>query len=441
MRAALPPSTGFESFHKALSGLYKRGDRGVSLDRHDTPAFSEEVWRKFVEHIYNAKGFTPDMLASPGIKAAIDETCGILTQAVDSVITRKVPKELTDRLHNDTFLFSGFKTFHEAREISSLLLDTETGSFKSFDKFFDDVRSINAAYNRNYLQAEYNFAVQSTQMAVKWSDFEQDGDRYLLQYRTAGDGLVRPEHQALHNTTLPIGDPFWNEYTPPLGWNCRCTVVQVNRGKYPESDSAAAIRAGEEATAKPKQKIFRFNPGKTGKVFPPKHPYFPKGCGDCRYRAQRRLGYKPNNQMCQACTVLANILNDGQTNTQQLRDRYFKPMSALYQKKVQVGGNGHLMSVGFNRYGNKHVFGDVLRGKNDLQFTDLLYIDQLLAQADFVKKSKLYKTRKDDIKRFYYYKTVYNGNTMYLHVAEEDFTTKRGKFKHKRYLYSITRKL
>ena len=225
-------------------------------------------------YIYAAKAFTPEMLEAPDIRAAIDETCRILTRAVDSKITQKVPPELVEHLRNDTFLFSGFKTFHEAREVSSLLLDTETGTFKQFDKFLEEVKTINSRYNHNYLRAEYNFAVQSTQMAVRWHDFEQDGDRYLLQYRTANDGLVRPEHQVLHNTTLPISDPFWDSYTPPLGWNCRCTVVQVNRGKYPESDSAAAIRAGEAATAKPKQQIFRFNPGKTGTVFPPKHPYY-----------------------------------------------------------------------------------------------------------------------------------------------------------------------
>lgn len=274
------------------------------------PGFSEDVWKRLVEYIFVAKEFTPDMLSAPEVRSAIDETCRILTHGVDSAIKRQVPQELIDHLHNDTFLFSGFKTYHTAREISAMLLDPETGSFNNFDKFFNEVRSIDERYNHAYLKAEYNFAVQSTQMAVKWHDFEQDGDRYLLQYRTANDGNVRPEHQALHNTTLPIGDPFWNDYTPPLGWNCRCTVVQVRRDKYPESDSATAIRAGEAATAKPKQRIFRFNPGKTERVFPPKHPYLPKGCGDCQYRKQRRLGYNPDNPMCQACRAIQKCLQD-----------------------------------------------------------------------------------------------------------------------------------
>ena len=46
-------------------------------------------------------------------------------------------------------------------------------------------------------------------MAAKWHDFEQDGDRYYLQYRTAGDDKVREEHAALNGTTLPPSDPFW----------------------------------------------------------------------------------------------------------------------------------------------------------------------------------------------------------------------------------------
>lgn len=305
-----PPKISFAGFHEALENLYAGVPRTVTLaaDGDSRRSFSPKVWRRMVKRIHEAKGFTPDMLADPDIRAAVDETYRVLSLGVDSAITRQVPQELTDHLKNDTFLFSGFKTYHEAREVSQLLLDEESGSFKSFDRFFEDVQSVHECYNERYLEAEYNFAVQSTQMAVKWKEFEADGDRYLLQYRTANDGLVRPEHQALHNTTLPIGDPFWDSYTPPLGWNCRCTVVQVGRGKYPESDSAEAIRAGEAATAKPKQRIFRFNPGKTGRVFPPKHPYFPKGCGDCRYRAQRRLAYKPDNPMCQACNVLAKCM-------------------------------------------------------------------------------------------------------------------------------------
>ncbi|MEG1673359.1 MAG: hypothetical protein RR298_07570, partial [Alistipes sp.] len=77
----------------------------------------------------------------------------------------------------------------------------------------------------------------------------------------------------LHNITLPPSDPFWSQFLPPNGWNCRCTVVQVRKNKYPTSDSAKAIEIGESITAEPKAQMFRFNPGKELKLFPDKHPY------------------------------------------------------------------------------------------------------------------------------------------------------------------------
>lgn len=102
--------------------------------------------------------------------------------------------------------------------------------------------------------------------------------------------------------TLPIDDKFWDSYLPPLGWRCRCTVVQVRKGKYPVSDSDAACSVGEHATSLPKQKIFRFNPGKTGKVFPPKHPYLPKGCGNCTRKLL--LSYNPESDKCKGCAII-----------------------------------------------------------------------------------------------------------------------------------------
>ena len=60
---------------------------------------------------------------------------------------------------------------------------------------------------------------------------------------------------------------------PPNGWNCRCTAVQVRRGKYPNIDVAEALALGEEATADDKRGMLRFNPGKLGKTFPDYNPY------------------------------------------------------------------------------------------------------------------------------------------------------------------------
>lgn len=218
------------------------------------------------------------MLSEPEPLALISATHDVLAEELVH-LERNIPDAMARALDENIFLFSGFKTYHEMNDASRLLKDDD-GGFKPFDRFLQDVKAIDAQYNQNYLYAEYNFAMASTQMAAKWADIERDGDEYDLQYRTALDGLVRPEHAALEGITLPPSDKFWNEYYPPNGWNCRCTAVQVLKDKYPTSDSDQACAAGERATTRigkngeNRAAMFRFNPGKAGKVFPPKHPYY-----------------------------------------------------------------------------------------------------------------------------------------------------------------------
>ncbi len=145
----------------------------------------------------------------------------------------------------------------------------------------NDVRSIDRTYISNYLRAEYNFITASAEMAAKWDRFMEDGDRYYLQYRTQKDDKVRPEHAALDGVTLPPSDPFWADFYPPNGWNCRCAVVQVRKSKYPATSHAEAMRLGDEALQRDTKGIFRFNPGLEQKTVPDYNPYTIRRCRDC----------------------------------------------------------------------------------------------------------------------------------------------------------------
>ncbi len=96
---------------------------------------------------------------------------------------------------------------------------------------------------------------------------------------------MREDHAALAGTTLPKTDPFWDSYYPPNGWRCRCVAVEVLARNNKRSDSKEAIEKGEKATTQinkagaNKLAMFRFNPGKQQKLFPPKNSYMPRGCG------------------------------------------------------------------------------------------------------------------------------------------------------------------
>ena len=214
------------------------------------------------------------MMEEEPVADMVRETYRIIRKAMDKgVADNVIPAAMARKLDNSAFLFSGFKTAQELKE-ASLLLREKDGTVKGFSRFLTDIRRIDANYNVRYLEAEYNFAVSSAQMAASWAEVSQDGDLYNLQYRTAGDDHVREEHRALNDVTLPPSNDFWRYYYPPNDWNCRCTAVQVLKGKYPTSDDKQAIQAGDRMTDTPKKRIFRFNPGIDGQLFPPKHPYY-----------------------------------------------------------------------------------------------------------------------------------------------------------------------
>lgn len=166
----------------------------------------------------------------------------------------------------------------------------------------NDVQKIDKIYNSHYLRAEYNFVQSSAEMAAKWERISEDGDRCNLQYRTAGDGKVRPEHAALNGVTLPPSDPFWEEYYPPNGWNCRCTVVQVRKSKYPETPRDEAMARGEDALQRDTKGIFHFNPGKEQKSMPDYNPYTIRRCRDCDVaKGKAKLARPLDNELCDAC--------------------------------------------------------------------------------------------------------------------------------------------
>ncbi len=129
------------------------------------------------------------------------------------------------------------------------------------------------------MEAEYQFAVHSAQSAANWANLQEDTSRYWLEYRTAGDERVRVQHQALNGICLPKDDDFWTEYYPPNGWRCRCVAVEVLAREKSLFDSKKAKDLGEKATThiapngKNKLQMFRFNPGREQKIFPPNNAY------------------------------------------------------------------------------------------------------------------------------------------------------------------------
>lgn len=269
----------------------------------------EAAFVLLMQWLYRQPEFKPEMLEDADVRQFIRTHADILDRAVDYAIGQRPMDDISvQRLKESNYVFSGYKTFHELNEAFPSLLD-ENGDRKPFERFLNDVQKVNKSYNRWYLRAEYNFAMASASMAARWKDFERDGDRYLLQYRTVGDKRVRPTHRLLHGITLPITSKFWDWYLPPNNFGCRCTVVQVRKGKYPESDEREAMNLGSQATAGKHQEMMRFNPGKQMACFPAYNPYTISRCKDCEYRPGKlELAKVPDNELCAACKVIREMV-------------------------------------------------------------------------------------------------------------------------------------
>lgn len=274
---------------------------------------NEDLTKKYknaLKAMFRQEGstFTVDILGNKDVQEFISTHATMLNNSFKQV---KMSDKMRERLTRSNYIFSGIKTFHELNEAFPSMLD-ENGNKKPFERFLNDVRKINDTYNANYLHAEYNFVQASATMAAKWEQFSEDGDRYYLQYRTAKDDKVRPEHAALDGVTLPMSDSFWETYYPPNGWNCRCTVVQVRKQKYPATEHAEAMSRGEEAMNGERYNIFRFNSGKQGKTMPDYNPYTIKRCNDCDVAkgGNTKLGFVPDYQLCQGCIMIRKCNED-----------------------------------------------------------------------------------------------------------------------------------
>ena len=395
------------------------------------------LFESMMQILYKVEGsqFRVEILEKPQMQEFIDTHARALDSSFQQVEMSDIMRQ---RLQQSNYIFSGMKTFHELNEAFPSLID-ENGNRKPFEQFLNDVQKIDRTYNRNYLRAEYNFCQASANMASKWEGFMQDSDRYNLQYRTQRDKKVRPEHAALDRVTLPVTDSFWKEFYPPNGWNCRCTVVQVRKSKYPETPHDEAMALGEEATGKDTKRIFRFNPGIEQKSFPDYNPYTIKRCKDCDVaNGKIELAFIPDNELCAACRILHECVGDRTKSATAIeRTHYLHEMEPLLQIRHEKPIDRGTIKVGFSTYGNKHLFSDTFGRSRVLLKEDLKDLGALLENSTYINDSVLTHTRRDHIVHFYYYKAELHGRTVRLNVAKHVEELNNGRIIVKYYLYSI----
>lgn len=161
-----------------------------------------------------------------------------------------------------------FAAHKQRRMIEELQAAKQKATSK--EGYDDKAMSIINRHHKRYLKVEVDAAGNQAQMAEWWNEAKRRYDRTPglypnLKYVTANDERVRESHRALDGIVRPFNDPFWHSHTPPIGYGCRCKLVQTD-GPASEGDpdlSELKIPKG-----------FGHQPGETGEVFNGQHPYY-----------------------------------------------------------------------------------------------------------------------------------------------------------------------
>ena len=125
---------------------------------------------------------------------------------------------------------------------------------------------------KHHLDLVFRNATQGAYQNGRWAQLRKAKSRRpFWRYQTTGDDRVRDTHQAQAGLVYHADDPYWGEWYPPNGHNCRCAVesltaddvqgegLEVQTGRAPERPDKgwATSPAAADGTAKAQTKLRR----------------------------------------------------------------------------------------------------------------------------------------------------------------------------------------
>lgn len=287
--------------------------------------------------------------------------------------------EMLKNLTSNVYNFSTAKNYTQMRQLTQAIVGGD-GKLRSYSEFKKAAFTINQEHTLNWLNAEYETAIGSAQMASKWVEIQRSKDSIpLLQFDAVMDSRTSPICRPLDLVIKPADDPFWNMYYPPNHYRCRSSVKQLRTGKVTPNHEVVYPEKGIPD-------MFKTNLAKTGVIFPPGHAYW-EG-------------------------VPEEVLKQGQSVLQKDIEKWGK--ENLRNKFFEVANIGNVEFTGNSIEEILHKSHYDKLAKN----LSIYNIESLLKNAQLVQVSPD-KDQDPNVKKWYYLKTMISGKPSYINVREQ----------------------
>lgn len=192
-------------------------------------------------------------------------------------LEQKFPKaswaytDLLDEAHNRAFVVAKMMDVDLANTVQRSIIDAmrEGKGYKAWAKDIDKVLAKSGWYEgqinvdsegkakkvatggQHRLETIYRTntaaAYEAGRQKVIFNDREDDPFGYVM-YSAIMDNRTRPTHKALHGKVMEKSDPAWQSISPPNGYNCRCTIVELTQGQVDRYGYKVTKSAGKLST-------------------------------------------------------------------------------------------------------------------------------------------------------------------------------------------------
>jgi SPP1 gp7 family putative phage head morphogenesis protein len=164
-------------------------------------------------------------------------------------------RDAVDKAISDGQTFSDFR-----KSVQPMLVDRGWwGRAEMTDPLTGEVRDVQLGSVRR-LKTIFQTNMQMSYSAADRQRYEETKQSApYLMYDAVDDSHTRPEHHAWDGTILRGDNPWWKTHTPPNGFGCRCSIIQLS------GDDLRSMGRSVDAHAPPVQ-YYEFTNRRTGEI-------------------------------------------------------------------------------------------------------------------------------------------------------------------------------